>query len=148
MASAWTQYTASREGVDANRELVSAQQLALDGVIEERNVGQRTTLDVLNAQQDVINAQINLISSQRDVVVASYAILSAVGRLTVDQVGLQRAAVGALDRDQQGRDHDARLLREPPRHAPSVAKSRSKVLPLRGHLDVDTSRTVVIQEST
>jgi len=91
VASAWTQYTASREGVDANRELVSAQQLALDGVIEERNVGQRTTLDVLNAQQDVINAQINLISSQRDVVVASYAILSAVGRLTVDQVGLHVA---------------------------------------------------------
>ena len=60
--AAWTQYVAARESVSANRELVSAAQLALNGVIEERNVGQRTTLDVLNAQADVINAQINLAS--------------------------------------------------------------------------------------
>ena len=48
--------------------MVAAAQLALNGVIEERNVGQRTTLDVLNAQADVITAQINLASSERDVV--------------------------------------------------------------------------------
>ena len=60
----------------------SAAELALSGVIEERKVGQRTTLDVLNAQADVITAQINLVSSERDVVVASYAILSAVGHLS------------------------------------------------------------------
>lgn len=89
--SAWTQYVAARESVSANRELVAAQQLALDGVIEERNVGQRTTLDVLNAQADVINAQINLASSQRNVVVASYAIVSAMGGLTAERLGLQVA---------------------------------------------------------
>ena len=89
VTSAWSQYIAARESVSANRELVSAAQLALNGVIEERNVGQRTTLDVLNAQADVINAQINLVSSERDVVVASYAILSAVGRLSAQQLGLQ-----------------------------------------------------------
>ena len=72
---------------DANRELVSAAELALNGVIEERNVGQRTTLDVLNAQADVITAQINLASSERDVVVASYAILSAIGHLSADVSG-------------------------------------------------------------
>jgi outer membrane protein len=88
VTSAWTQYTASREGVSANRELIAAAQLALNGVVEERNVGQRTTLDVLNAQADVINAQIDLASSERDVVVASYAILSAIGRLTASQLGL------------------------------------------------------------
>ncbi|MBO6719697.1 MAG: TolC family outer membrane protein [Rhizobiaceae bacterium] len=88
VASAWAQYQASRESVAANREVVAAGQLALNGVIEERNVGQRTTLDVLNAQADVNAAQINLASSERDVVVASYAILSAVGRLTVGQLGL------------------------------------------------------------
>ncbi len=66
----------------ANRELVSAAELALSGVIEERKVGQRTTLDVLNAQADVISAQVDLVSSERDVVVASYAILSAVGHLS------------------------------------------------------------------
>lgn len=89
VTSAWTQYTAARESVDANRALVAAAQLALNGVIEERNVGQRTTLDVLNAQNDVIDSKINLVNSERDVVVASYAILSAIGRLSTDRLGLQ-----------------------------------------------------------
>ncbi len=82
VTAAWTQYIAAQQAVVANRELVSAARLALSGVIEERNVGQRTTLDVLNAQADVIAAQINLVSSERDVVAASYAILSAIGRLS------------------------------------------------------------------
>ncbi|TKT76750.1 TolC family outer membrane protein [Aquamicrobium sp. LC103] len=88
VTSAWTQYVAAREVVAANRELVSAAQLALNGVIEERNVGQRTTLDVLNAQADVITAQINVASAERDVVAASYAILSAMGRLAPSRLGL------------------------------------------------------------
>jgi outer membrane protein len=88
VTSAWTQFHAARESVDANRELVSAAQLALNGVSEERNVGQRTTLDVLNAQASVIDAQINLARSERDVVVASYAILSAVGNLSARNLNL------------------------------------------------------------
>lgn len=88
VASAWAQFQAAKETVMANRDLVSAAQLALNGVIEERNVGQRTTLDVLNAQADVITAQINQISSERDLVVASYAILSATGRLSARNLGL------------------------------------------------------------
>ncbi len=91
VTSAWTQYVAAREVVAAGRELVSAAQLALNGVIEERNVGQRTTLDVLNAQADVITAQINLASAERDVVAASYAILSAMGRLSPQRLGLNVA---------------------------------------------------------
>ena len=82
VTAAWSQYKAAVEQVSANRELVAADQLALNGVIEERNVGQRTTLDVLNQQADVIDAQINLATSERDAVVASYAILSAIGRLS------------------------------------------------------------------
>jgi outer membrane protein len=89
VTSAWTQYLAARESVEANRALISAAQLALNGVIEERNVGQRTTLDVLNAQSDVIDAQINLANSEREVVVASYAILSATGQLSARRLGLQ-----------------------------------------------------------
>ena len=91
VASAWSQYIAARESVTANREVVSAAQLALNGVIEERNVGQRTTLDVLNAQADVITGQIELVSSERDVVVASYAIISAIGALSAERLGLQVA---------------------------------------------------------
>ncbi|MGX5801967.1 TolC family outer membrane protein [Bradyrhizobium sp. Arg314] len=88
VVSAWTQYVAARESLDANRQVIDAAQLALNGVIEERNVGQRTTLDVLNAQNTVITAKINQASSERDVVVASYAILSAMGHLSVDRLGL------------------------------------------------------------
>ncbi len=91
VTSAWTQYIAGAEVVAANRELISAAQLALNGVIEERNVGQRTTLDVLNAQADVITAQINQVSAEHDVVLASFAILSAVGRLGVESLGLKVA---------------------------------------------------------
>jgi outer membrane protein len=88
IVAAWTQYDAARQSVDANREQVSAAELALSGVIEERKVGQRTTLDVLNAQSDVITAQVNLVTSERDVVVASYAILSAIGHLSAQRLGL------------------------------------------------------------
>jgi outer membrane protein len=88
IVSAWTQYDAAVQSVAANRELVSAAQLALSGVIEERKVGQRTTLDVLDAQADVITAQVNMVSSERDVVVASYAILSAIGHLSAGRLGL------------------------------------------------------------
>jgi outer membrane protein len=88
LTSAWTQFRSAQETVSANRELVAAAQLALSGVVEERSVGQRTTLDVLNAQADVITAQINQVSAERDVVVASYAILSAMGRLSVTRLGL------------------------------------------------------------
>ena len=88
LVTAWTQYTSARESVDANAQVIAAAQLALNGVIEERNVGQRTTLDVLNAQNAVITAKINQASSEHDVVVASYAILSAMGRLSVDRLGL------------------------------------------------------------
>ncbi|PSJ60095.1 TolC family outer membrane protein [Kumtagia ephedrae] len=91
VTSAWTAYVAARENVQANREVVSASQLALNGVIEERNVGQRTTLDVLDAQADVITAQINLANAERDVVVGSYAILSAIGALNSQRLGLRVA---------------------------------------------------------
>jgi outer membrane protein len=89
ITAAWTGYTAAQEAVAANRTVVSAAQLALNGVIEERNVGQRTTLEVLDSQRDVINAKINLASAERDVVLASYAILQAMGRLSVERLGLQ-----------------------------------------------------------
>jgi outer membrane protein len=77
--------------VIANRALADAAQLALAGVIEERNVGQRTTLDVLNAQAHVINARIDLAGAERDLVLATYAILQAMGRLSIERLGLQVA---------------------------------------------------------
>jgi outer membrane protein len=91
VTSAWTQYIAAQETLAATREAVTAAELALNGVIEERNVGQRTTLDVLDAQADVIDAQIAVANSQRDLVVASYAILSGSGDLSIRRLGLKVA---------------------------------------------------------
>ncbi|CAJ0873177.1 Outer membrane efflux protein BepC [freshwater sediment metagenome] len=67
---------------------IKAAEAALRGVREEAKVGNRTTLDVLNAQQSLLNARVNLIISQRDRVVASYAALSALGRLTAKELKL------------------------------------------------------------
>ena len=65
-----------------------ASEIALDGVREEAKVGQRTTLDVLNAQQTLLQSRVNLVSAQRDRVVASYTVLSSVGRLSAATLGL------------------------------------------------------------
>ena len=70
------------------RAQVAAARLALNGVQEEWTVVQRTTLDVLDAQADVISAQILLAGAQRDVIVRSYELLSAVGRLSATQLAL------------------------------------------------------------
>ena len=91
IVTAWTQYEASRAQIQANRSQIEASNLALSGVIEERDVGQRTTLDVLNAQQDVLNARESLAQAERDAIVAGYSVLSTTGRLTVERLGLQVA---------------------------------------------------------
>jgi outer membrane protein len=67
---------------------VKAAEIALQGVRREAAGGQRTTLDVLNAQQDLTNARTRQITSQRDRVIASYTLLSAVGRLDVKNLDL------------------------------------------------------------
>lgn len=88
VTSSWTQLEASRAQVAASNETVRASRLALDGVVEERNVGQRTTLDVLNAQATLINGQISLVQAQRNLVVSSYALASAAGKLSAKRLGL------------------------------------------------------------
>lgn len=90
--SAFGQLQASKAALAANQESLRASRLALNGVVEERNVGQRTTLDVLNARSTVLNAQIALVQAQRNLVVSSYALASAVGRLEAKRLGLRVAA--------------------------------------------------------
>ncbi len=85
----WALLEASKASIAANRAQVSAAQLALQGVIEERNVGQSTTLDVLETQSNVLNAQESLAQSERDAVVNSYSLLNAIGRLRVPRLNLQ-----------------------------------------------------------
>ncbi|WP_454745656.1 TolC family outer membrane protein [Ciceribacter selenitireducens] len=91
VTSAYAQMEAATSAISAARKQLSAANLALQGVIEERNVGQKTTLDVLNAQQSVLEAKESLVSYQRNSVVASYSVLAASGRLTIQTQGLDVA---------------------------------------------------------
>lgn len=89
--SAWGQLQAATAQISSAQSQIQASQTALNGVREEAKVGQRTTLDVLNAQQDLLNARVTLIQAQRDRVVAAYALLSAVGWLNSSRLGLSVA---------------------------------------------------------
>ena len=75
----WGQLEAAKAQIQATQAQVDAAEIALNGVREEARVGQRTTLDVLNAQQELVNARVALVTAQRDRVVASYTLLAAVG---------------------------------------------------------------------
>ncbi|MBU4530727.1 MAG: TolC family outer membrane protein [Hoeflea sp.] len=88
VVSSWTQMEASLATIEANRAQLSAANLALNGVVEERRVGQRTTLDVLNAQQTVLTAKEAISQSERNAVVASFSVLASTGKLTIDRLGL------------------------------------------------------------
>ena len=82
LVTAWGQLLAGKAQVQSSQAQVSASEIALLGTRKEAAVGQRTVLDVLNAQQAVVNAQVALVTAQHDRVVASYAVLSAMGRLS------------------------------------------------------------------
>jgi outer membrane protein len=88
VTQAWGQLLAARAQIQATEAQVAATEIALNGVREEARVGQRTTLDVLNAQQDLVNARVALVTAQRDRVVASYTVLAATGGLSPQILGL------------------------------------------------------------
>ena len=88
VVSAWGTVQATTSQISSAQAQIEANQVALNGVREEAKVGQRTTLDVLNAQQAVLDARLSLINAQRDRVVGTYALLSAVGDLSADKLGL------------------------------------------------------------
>lgn len=88
VASAWSQLQSIKAQLESDRAQVRANQVALNGVREEAKVGQRTTLDVLDAEQEYLNAQVTLVGTLRDRVIATYAILSAIGRLSSRQLAL------------------------------------------------------------
>lgn len=86
--TAWGQVTSSREAIVSSLAAERAAETALRGVREEAKVGQRTTLDVLNAQQVLLNARVALVSAQHDYVVATYSLVAATGRLSAANLQL------------------------------------------------------------
>ncbi|WP_412057795.1 TolC family outer membrane protein [Bartonella sp. DGB2] len=88
LTSSWAQLVGARTAVTAYRDSVRAAEIALNGRLQEDRVGQATTLDVLNARSQLIAAKIGLIRAERGVIVASYNVRSALGRMTADQLGI------------------------------------------------------------
>jgi len=88
VVQAWGQLQAAKANIEATQAQVQAAEIALNGVREEARVGQRTTFDVLTAQQTLVNARVSLVTAQHDRVVASYSLLASVGRLSPEVLGL------------------------------------------------------------
>jgi len=88
VGNAYAIMTAQRAGRAARDQQVRAAQVAFNGVREEATLGARTTLDVLNAEQELLDARASLISSQVDEIIASYSVLAAMGLLTAEHLNL------------------------------------------------------------
>jgi outer membrane protein len=104
VVQSWGQLLAGKAQIEATTAQVNAAEIALNGVREEARVGQRTTLDVLNAQQELVNARTALVTAQHARVVASYSLLAAVGRLNMQTLGLNVTVYDPQVHYQQVRD--------------------------------------------
>lgn len=88
IVSAWSRLTSARAQIESNEAQVRASDIALKGVRKEEKVGQRTILDILDAEQELLDAQVELIGTKRDLVVAAFTLSAAIGRLDVANLGL------------------------------------------------------------
>jgi TolC family type I secretion outer membrane protein len=87
--SAWQAYQTATAGLAAIQVQITASQSAYDGVLAEYKEGERTTLDVLNAEQELLNAKVNQVKAQSDETVAEYSLKAATGSLTADELHLK-----------------------------------------------------------
>ncbi len=85
----WETLLTARATIVANAEQVEAQRIAFLGVQEEARVGSRTTLDVLDAEQDLLDARVALVNSRSDEQIAAYQLLSSMGTLSAETLGLE-----------------------------------------------------------
>ena len=88
VTSAWSQLEATRAQLASDKVQVESNQIALDGVREEERVGQRTLIDVLNQQLEVVSAQVQQVRTRRNLVVNRYTLMRSIGRLEMSQLGL------------------------------------------------------------
>lgn len=85
---AWTNIQVARASITANDEQIRAAQAAYDGVKQEAALGSRTTLDVLNAEQDLLSARASRLTAQANLYIGQYTLLSTMGMLTADKLHL------------------------------------------------------------
>ncbi len=96
--SAWEALETARASIESRLTQVEAAEIALDGVEQEAQVGSRTVLDVLDAEQELLDARVSLVQDQTDEIIASFQTLAAIGSLTARDLDLQ-VDVYDLDRD-------------------------------------------------
>ena len=89
VSAAWNTFQAAEASIASNQATEKADEIAFMGVRKEQQVGGRTILDVLNAQQELLNAQVAVVTSQRDATVAAFQVLAAAGTLTAKSLGLK-----------------------------------------------------------
>lgn len=94
--SAWSTLQNSTSQIDSAQAAVSSSQLVVEGTIQERDVGQKTTLDVLNAQAELTTARESLITARSTKMIAAFSLLAASGKLSPEVLGL-RVAVHSAD---------------------------------------------------
>jgi outer membrane protein len=92
VVSAWGNLQSASAAIKSYIAQVKAAEIALEGIREEAKVGQRTTFDVLTAQQTLLNSRVQLVTAQHDQVVASYSVMAAIGRLSTSTLGLNVAS--------------------------------------------------------
>lgn len=90
--NAWEQLRTSRASIESDKSSVRANEIALDGVRQEAAVGSRTTLDVLDAEQELLDSRVNLARSERNEYVAANALLQAIGRAGARDLNLPVSA--------------------------------------------------------
>jgi len=88
VVSSWGQLDTARAVIQSSTAAVKSNEIALDSIRQEAEVGQRTTFDILFQQQQLLNARVVLVTAQRDRVVASYAVMAAIGRLSAANLNL------------------------------------------------------------
>jgi len=87
--SAFASWRAATAIVESTQSAVSAAELSLEGVRAENTVGNRTILDILNAQQELFNAQVQLVAARRNAYVAAFTLLAAMGHAEARDLGLE-----------------------------------------------------------
>ncbi len=87
VTNAWTGLASARAAVDSARDQVEAAELAYEGVRLEQETGLRSTVEVLDQEQDLLNARLALAQAERDLVVAERQMLASVGSLSVPETG-------------------------------------------------------------
>ena len=85
---AWARLEATRTQVTQDKIQVDAARIAIEGVREEEKVGQRTLLDVLNAEQELLDAQVTSVANRRDLLIAGYTLLNTIGHLNATTLQL------------------------------------------------------------